>query len=51
MFTVRTELRGWKARPITDVAVTGLRKEELWHVDPLLENDLEISSNIKAVTK
>jgi hypothetical protein len=38
---VRTEPRGWKARPITDVTSTALRKEEM---DPLLGNDHETSN-------
>jgi hypothetical protein len=50
-------------RPITDVMSTALGKEEMavhlnslkegavWHVDPLLGNDLEISSYTTAVTE
>lgn len=46
VITLRTKSQGRKARPITDVISTGLRKEEMaihslkegemWHVDPLL---------------
>jgi hypothetical protein len=63
---VRTELRGRKARPITDVTSTALGKEmavrcrlfgknsckkgAMRHIDPLLGNDRGISKYTTAVT-
>jgi hypothetical protein len=61
---MRTEPRGRKVRPITDVTSIALGKEEMavrvpnslkegamWHVDPLLANNREISSCTTAVAK
>jgi hypothetical protein len=48
---VEIEPRIRKVRPITEVTSTALKKEGVWHVDPLLGSNREISGYTTAVAR